>query len=76
MSSAILGALPMNEFSPKVVRCPTCGGDSHYAVSNTARPFCSDRCKNMDFGAWASEQFAVPSEAPPDDVPFGDAHFQ
>lgn len=45
------------------VRCPCCGGDSLYAPSNPARPFCSERCKNMDFGAWASESFRVP--APP-----------
>ena len=45
------------------VRCPGCGGDSLYAPSNPARPFCSERCKNMDFGAWASESFRV--AAPP-----------
>jgi endogenous inhibitor of DNA gyrase (YacG/DUF329 family) len=45
------------------VRCPGCGGHSLYAPSNPARPFCSERCKNMDFGAWASESFRVP--APP-----------
>jgi endogenous inhibitor of DNA gyrase (YacG/DUF329 family) len=40
--------------------------------SNPYRPFCSERCKNMDFGAWASESFRVPDESPPDDLPFGD----
>jgi endogenous inhibitor of DNA gyrase (YacG/DUF329 family) len=57
---------------PRVVRCPACGGDSIYAPSNPFRPFCSERCKNMDLGAWASESFRVPDETPPDDVPFGD----
>ena len=57
---------------PRIVRCPACGGDSVYASSNPFRPFCSDRCKNMDLGAWASESFRVPDETPPDDVPFGD----
>jgi endogenous inhibitor of DNA gyrase (YacG/DUF329 family) len=46
-------------FAARVVRCPTCGGDSIYAVSNPFRPFCSARCKNHDFGAWASEAFRV-----------------
>ena len=41
--------------APRVVRCPACGGDSIYAATNPYRPFCSERCKNMDFGAWASE---------------------
>ena len=57
---------------PRVVRCPACGGDSVYAPSNPYRPFCSERCKNMDLGAWASESFRVPDETPPDDLPFGD----
>ena len=46
----------------RIVRCPHCGGDSIYAPSNSARPFCSTRCKNMDFGAWASEDFRVPAQ--------------
>ena len=57
---------------PRIVRCPACGGDSVYAPSNIYRPFCSERCKNLDFGAWASESFRVPDETPPDDLPFGD----
>jgi len=57
---------------PRVVRCPACGGESIYAPTNPCRPFCSERCKNMDLGAWASESFRVPDESPPDDQPFGD----
>ena len=57
---------------PRLVRCPACGGDSIYAPGNPFRPFCSERCKNMDLGAWASESFRVPDETPPDDLPFGD----
>jgi uncharacterized protein len=44
---------------PRIVTCPQCGGDSVYATSNPSRPFCSERCKNVDFGAWASESFRV-----------------
>ena len=57
---------------PRIVRCPACSGDSIYAPTNPVRPFCSERCKNMDLGAWASESFRVPDESPPDDLPFGD----
>jgi endogenous inhibitor of DNA gyrase (YacG/DUF329 family) len=46
----------------RVVRCPACGGDSIFAPSNPFRPFCSERCKNMDLGAWASESFRVPEK--------------
>lgn len=54
----------------KIVRCPACGGNSLYAPPNAYRPFCSERCKNMDFGAWASERFTLPTQAPQDDPDF------
>jgi uncharacterized protein len=47
----------------RIVTCPTCGGESVYAPENPYRPFCSERCKNVDFGAWATESYRVP--APP-----------
>lgn len=50
----------------KTVVCPACGGDSVYAPSNPWRPFCSQRCKNIDLGAWASERFRVPTVDPLD----------
>jgi len=43
----------------RIVTCPTCGGDSIYSPDNAFRPFCSERCKNVDFGAWASEGYRV-----------------
>ena len=58
-------AMPQPAIKPRVVRCPACGGDSVYAPTNPYRPFCSERCKNMDLGAWASEDFRVPAETPP-----------
>lgn len=61
---------------PRLVRCPACGGDSVYGPGNPFRPFCSERCKNLDLGAWASESFRVPDESPPDDQPFGDPKLQ
>ena len=65
-----------NEVKPRLVRCPGCSGDSVYATANPYRPFCSERCKNLDIGAWAAEHFRVPAEAPPDEQPFGDARLQ
>ena len=56
----------------KTVVCPSCGGESVFALSNPFRPFCSARCKNIDFGAWSSENFRLPADAPPDDENFGD----
>lgn len=49
------------------VRCPTCGAGSVYASSNPFRPFCSERCKNADFGAWAAEAYRVAAVPPIED---------
>ena len=46
----------------RTVRCPACGGPSRYAADNPWRPFCSERCKNLDFGAWASENYRVATQ--------------
>ena len=51
---------------PRIVTCPTCGGESVYGSQNPYRPFCSERCKNVDFGAWATESYRVPT--PPSSV--------
>lgn len=60
----------MNHAIPaRIVSCPQCGGDSVYAPSNPYRPFCSQRCKNIDFGAWADESFRVAQEVEPDAAP-------
>jgi uncharacterized protein len=68
--------MPDSPIAPKIVVCPVCKGDSFYASSNLFRPFCSERCKNIDFGAWASEGFRMPVEAPLDDMPYGDPPIQ
>ena len=55
-----------------LVPCPTCRQPAVYSPANRWRPFCSPRCRGVDLGAWASEQFRVPAEAPPDE-PANDA---
>jgi len=49
------------------VRCPSCGQPCKYGPSNPSRPFCSPRCRNADFGAWANEAYRVAADANPDD---------
>lgn len=53
---------------PKIVQCPACKGPSVYATGNPYRPFCSERCKSLDFGAWASEAFRVPTPPASEDT--------
>ncbi len=43
----------------RTVRCPGCGARSVYALTNPYRPFCSERCKTGDLGAWSSENYRV-----------------
>jgi len=59
---------PRNPRNPRIVTCPTCGGESVYAPENPFRPFCSERCKNVDFGAWASESYRVESKPTTEDL--------
>ncbi len=36
------------------------------------RPFCSDRCRQIDLGAWAAGEYRVAGETPPDDFSLPD----
>ena len=45
---------------PLTVDCPTCGAPVEWKATNLNRPFCSDRCKLIDLGAWASESYRIP----------------
>jgi hypothetical protein len=67
-----------NPAERRIVPCPTCRGDSVFARENPFRPFCSARCKNNDFGAWAGEAFRVAASAPraedEPDAPAGEPH--
>lgn len=48
----------------RIVKCPTCGKSVEWAPENRYRPFCGERCKLIDLGAWASESYRVPCDAP------------
>ena len=43
------------------VKCPTCGRETQFE-GNEVRPFCSERCKLLDFGAWADEEYSLAAE--------------
>lgn len=50
---------------PREVICPTCGKPALFSPENRFRPFCSERCKLIDIGAWASGAYVVPGQAEP-----------
>lgn len=64
------------EPSVRIVRCPNCHGDSVFGPSNPYRPFCSARCKGLDFGAWADESFRMAAETEPDEMAPADSRLQ
>lgn len=59
-----------------VVKCPTCGRDVEWTEASRFRPFCSERCKLIDLGAWAAEKYTIAGppaeqtdETPPSEAP-------
>ena len=67
--------LSQPDIQARTVRCPACSGPSLYSSANAYRPFCSARCKGVDLGAWASEEFKLP-DATPSDEAFGAPRLQ
>ena len=49
------------------VECPTCGKPTPFTKDNRWRPFCSERCKLIDLGAWFDESNRIPGRPEPDD---------
>jgi len=51
------------------VKCPTCKRELDWSEEFPWRPFCSERCKLVDLGAWVAGDRAIagePEEQPPD----------
>jgi hypothetical protein len=58
-----------------VVKCPTCRRPVEWSAESVYRPFCSDRCRLIDLGAWFSEQHKIPDEPETqEDEPLGARH--
>ncbi|MDO8790079.1 MAG: DNA gyrase inhibitor YacG [Sulfuritalea sp.] len=60
---------PVRPAAPRIVTCPKCGSDVEWIAENRYRPFCSARCKGIDFVAWATDSYRVeaPDEPHPED---------
>jgi endogenous inhibitor of DNA gyrase (YacG/DUF329 family) len=50
------------------VPCPRCGQPAAFSRQNKWRPFCSERCKMIDLGKWAAEDYRIAGkdEKPPE----------
>jgi uncharacterized protein len=51
---------------PRLINCPQCGTATPYSSENRFRPFCSERCKMIDLGHWADEDYRIPEAQPLD----------
>jgi endogenous inhibitor of DNA gyrase (YacG/DUF329 family) len=51
----------MKNKEPKI-SCPICGEPDTWRSDNDCRPFCSDRCKLIDLGEWASETRVIAAD--------------
>ena len=55
------------EATGPTVPCPTCRAPAPFSKAlNPWRPFCSERCRLIDLGAWASNEYRVAGETPLD----------
>jgi len=53
----------MQNKTQPVVACPHCGKEHQWDLNNRFRPFCCERCKMIDLGKWASEDYRVAQPA-------------
>jgi len=61
-----------NPGKPRVAYCPACNKPVEWIKENRFRPFCSERCRKIDFGAWATEEYKLAGqELLPEDLPQG-----
>jgi len=51
----------------KTVQCPNCQKEVIWSPESLYRPFCSERCRLIDLGAWADGSYHVPL---PPEAPF------
>ncbi len=53
----------------RLVTCPQCKELVEYSTDNKFRPFCSERCKLIDLGEWATESYRIPQAIKPENFP-------
>ena len=51
-----------DENTARIYPCPQCRKPVHWSPDNPWRPFCSERCKMLDLGDWASERHGIPGD--------------
>ncbi|WP_375463471.1 DNA gyrase inhibitor YacG [uncultured Methylobacterium sp.] len=55
----------MTKTSAQAVPCPICGRPADPRL----RPFCSERCSDIDLGRWLSDRYVIPTSDDDDGEP-------
>lgn len=50
------------------IHCPTCKAEAEVEADFPYRPFCSQRCKQIDLGNWLSEHYRISRPLLPEDL--------
>jgi len=48
----------MNVMKDLKIKCPRCRKPVEWS-GNKSRPFCSEKCRLVDLGRWANENYAI-----------------
>ncbi len=51
----------------KTLLCPIC--KKQVALTDPEMPFCSERCRLIDLGAWAAEKYVISTPVRPEELP-------
>ena len=52
--------MPKDAHEARKVHCPQCNAAMAWSSDNPYRPFCSERCKLIDLGQWATGAYRIP----------------
>ena len=52
------------------MKCPICKKAVEQGMPDY--PFCSERCRLLDLGAWSSEEYVISTPLQPEDIPEND----
>ncbi|MCC5810223.1 MAG: DNA gyrase inhibitor YacG [Ectothiorhodospiraceae bacterium] len=52
----------------QIIHCPTCRAPVEWSERARWRPFCSERCKLIDLGAWLKEENTIPGIELPEEL--------
>ena len=52
--------MPVENGKARKVLCPQCNAAMVWSTDNPYRPFCSERCKLIDLGQWATGAYRIP----------------